>query len=110
MGSGLGGVAAERRVSLTAGTDAGPESRAPQVTFSWEVNVGQIVTLVSFLLGIYGMAVRLYHMLDLRMMKFEQTLNHHAQTLEMHATRMDRHEERLIRIFAERRPYDPSSE
>lgn len=71
----------------------------PSVTFSWEVNIGQVFTAAIFLIGLYGGALRLYHLLDLRLTVLENTLNSHASTLTDHSAKMVHVENQMVALM-----------
>jgi len=73
-----------------------PEST---VSFSWQIDIGQIVTAVIFLLGLYGGAIRLYHLLDLRLSVLETMLKTHATTLTDHSAKMAAGEQQMILLM-----------
>ncbi len=68
------------------------------VTFSWEINLGQVVSAAVFALGFYSSAIRLYYMIDKRMDRFETNLSRHSDTLIDHAKWQQRQEEHVLSI------------
>lgn len=71
------------------------------MTFSWEINLGQIIQAVMLLFGAWGAVLRIYHMLDKRMDKFEGNIAHHATTLGDHASRMSRYENQITTLVGD---------
>ena len=71
------------------------------MTFSWDINIGQIVSAAVVLLGAYSGALRIYHLLDKRMDKFEGHLSQHTDTLELHSVRMEKYESGLYSIVGD---------
>lgn len=71
------------------------------IEFSWEVNFGQIITIVSLVASAYAATIRVYHLLDKRVARLEDTLISHAQTLTMHGERMERYEASLFKVVAD---------
>lgn len=71
------------------------------LTFNWEINIGQVLSVVIFLLGVWGGAIRLYHLLDKRMDRFELTLGEHARTLVEHSGRMTNYERDMVDVVGD---------
>ena len=71
------------------------------MTFSWDINLGQIVSAALVLLGAYAAAIRVYHLMDKRIDKLDLHLSTHTETLAMHADRMEHHESSLVKIVGD---------
>lgn len=65
------------------------------MTFDGTITLGNILTAVVFLFGLWGAVSRAYHLLDKRTTMFEGTLTEHANLLKEHAARMVRQEEHM---------------
>lgn len=71
------------------------------MTFSWDINIGQIVSAAVVLLGAYSGALRIYHLLDKRLDRLEGHLSQHTDTLEIHSQRMEKYEAGLLGIVGD---------
>lgn len=71
------------------------------IEFSSEVNLGQIITIISLVVSAYAATIRIYHLLDKRVARLEDTLLTHASTLTMHGARMERYEASLFKVVAD---------
>ncbi len=69
----------------------------------WSVNIGQIlgsiITGILAIIGAYGAVIRLYHQIDLRLSKVEESLVAHAQTLTEHSADMRKHEGLMLDVI-----------
>lgn len=69
------------------------------MTFDSTITLGNVVTLVGFLFGLWAAANRTYHSLDKRATIFEAMIHEHSRLLAEHSKRMEQHDRTLTDIL-----------
>jgi hypothetical protein len=67
------------------------------MTFDWTFTVGNLITIVSVVGGIWATAMKVYYLLAQRLDRLEGRLLVHTETLASHASRMVLHEDRFLK-------------
>ncbi len=65
------------------------------------ITLGNVLSAVAFLVGLWAAAQRTYYSLDKRANSFEATISNHAKLLEEHARRMERQDDQHLKLMGD---------
>lgn len=69
--------------------------------FDWTISLGNVLTVVGFIIAAWLAGTRIYNGIDRRLIAFEGLLSHHAATLVDHAARMKTQDDMLLRLVGD---------
>jgi len=69
--------------------------------FDPTITLGNVITMIGIVVGLWISATRLYGSVDRRLAVFEVMLSSHAKTLIEHNIRMEKQDDMLLRLMGE---------